>query len=363
MKKEIMIYELGDDNFETNSNEKTNTWNSVLVGKEFEDGSKVTQRHKTHKETTIKLWYRKARKIDCIPIIRNLASFKNKKYNITVSTDHMFKCNISCLPKDMLARHLKYCKNITIPIEAKLHFYGESENLSDGAIEAMKNYVNYGTVIDQNENPDLFDELKNITFEEEIISEESAYIGEDKSGIYVWLTAENINYLVNSGCRVYCNNMLFTNSVYSGIEDVFCVSTNTGNYRLNRLIHHNSVTILNVIYHVLQHVHDINAVLIDPKYTEFTDFKGMKGINAVGNTEREAVEFLRIAKEIVEKRKVEMAKIGIRDIKDYRPSKPTKYVFISGQDIDENQQLDVVIPETGENKKMTAKEILDYVNS
>ena len=127
MKKEIMIYELGDDDFEASTNEKTNTWNSVLVGKEFEDGSKVTQRHKTHKETTIKLWYREARKIDCIPIIRNLASFKNKKYNITVSTDHMFKCDISCLPKDMLARHLKYCKNISIPTEAKLHFYGESE--------------------------------------------------------------------------------------------------------------------------------------------------------------------------------------------------------------------------------------------
>ena len=30
MKKEIMIYELDDDNFKASTNEKTNTWNSVI---------------------------------------------------------------------------------------------------------------------------------------------------------------------------------------------------------------------------------------------------------------------------------------------------------------------------------------------
>lgn len=145
-----------------------------------------------------------------------------------------------------------------------------------------------------------------------------------------------------------------------GKKECFCVSTNTGKYELNGLIHHNSVMIQNVIMHCLEHRDKIALGLVDPKQVEFSNYKGMNGIVGVANNTLESVELLRIARQVMLKRNQEMAKLGIKSLTEYKPSQRSGKVFVTGREFNEDDMIKVKID--GQEKEMKASELVDYLH-
>lgn len=156
---------------------------------------------------------------------------------------------------------------------------------------------------------------------------------------------------------------------YAGIKPCFCVTTDTGRYELNNMIHHNSVCLRNVIFHSLTHADDIKLALVDLKQSEFESYKKLKDVVGVANNEREAVEILRMARECMYKRNKENAARGITDFVDYQPQEPLPTIKIFGREFDEDYEFDVQVEKKNdkgqveyETQKMKAKDILEYLN-
>lgn len=140
----------------------------------------------------------------------------------------------------------------------------------------------------------------------------------------------------------------------------FCVSTDTGHYVTNDIKSHNSVLSQNIILHSLSHNDNIALALIDIKQTEYTNFKGMKGVVGVATSVRDSVEILRVAKLVMYKRNAEMAKLGIKSLTEYKPSKRSGKVFVTGRTYDENDVIDVKID--GEITQMRAADLVEYLH-
>ena len=151
---------------------------------------------------------------------------------------------------------------------------------------------------------------------------------------------------------------------YKGVKPCFCVTTDTGRYETNKMVHHNSVCLRNVIFHSLTHADDIKLALVDLKQSEFESYKKLKDVVGVANNEREAVEILRMARECMYKRNKENAARGITDFVDYEPQEPLPVIKIFGREFDENQEFDVQVEKEGQAEivKMKAKDILDYLS-
>lgn len=120
-----------------------------------------------------------------------------------------------------------------------------------------------------------------------------------------------------------------------------------------------SVLIQNVVIHCLEHYDKIALALVDPKMVEFSTYKGMKGIVGVANNTLEAVEVLRIARQVMYKRNKDLQKLGLKNIGEYRPHEKSGKVFITGREVDENEHIRVRID--GEEKTMLAKELVEYL--
>ena len=153
--------------------------------------------------------------------------------------------------------------------------------------------------------------------------------------------------------------MRITNIKPVGKKPCFCVSTNTGQYVLNDLKHHNSVTIQNIIMHSIEHFDEIALALIDPKIVEFSNYKGMKGIVGVANSIQETVELLRIGRAVMYKRNKELAKLGCKQVSEYKPHEYSGRVFVCGREYNESDMIKVKID--GEEKTMTALEVAEYL--
>ena len=154
--------------------------------------------------------------------------------------------------------------------------------------------------------------------------------------------------------------MKIKNIIPVGKKECFCVSTNTGQYLLNNIIHHNSVTIQNVIMHSLAHNDEIALALVDPKIVEFSNYKGMKGIVGVANSIQETVELLRIGRAVMYKRNQELAKLGCKQVSEYKPHEYSGKIFVCGREYNESDMIKVKID--GEEKQMTALEVAEYLN-
>lgn len=174
-----------------------------------------------------------------------------------------------------------------------------------------------------------------------------------------WLTISALALLVKQNHqKIYCNGHRIKKVDYVGQLEVFCVETDSHRFNTRGLIHHNSVTLRNIIFHCLTH-ENISVALIDLKFTEFEKFKGMKNVVTVANTVQETVELLRIARECMYKRNQELAKLGLNDIKDFKPVKPTDEVIVAGRRLKDTDEVE--IKKNGQVKKVTVKELEQYL--
>ena len=122
-----------------------------------------------------------------------------------------------------------------------------------------------------------------------------------------------------------------------------------------------SVYIQNVILHCLEHRDKIAVALVDPKQVEFSTYNGMNGVLGVATSTLEAAEILRIGRQVMYKRNKELQKLGLKNVAEYKPHEKSGKVFITGREIDENEQVKVRI--NGEEKTMTAAELAEYLHS
>lgn len=122
-----------------------------------------------------------------------------------------------------------------------------------------------------------------------------------------------------------------------------------------------SVAVQNIIYGGIAHRNEVALSLIDPKFTEFSGYKGMKGITGVANTVEEAVEVLRIAKQAMYRRNQRLAELKIKNIMEYKPTKKSGKVYITGRDYLETDIIKVKVNSV--EKEITANELVKLVNT
>lgn len=334
-------------------------WKDLKVGDEFADGSKVTQIHTTLPYMCYK--------------ITSLELFERKQYETIVSGDHVLLCNISQSSKKIKRLISKYCKQGSIPIEEDMIVKPLSnldtkeekavqEYLKTGASKFIKKFENMTTAL-ESYDIDFCDEKGEFTRNVQIIVDRNSTKAEmqivDKDN--VWLSVDGIRYLMRlePSMKIYSGNSYIQKIEVIGQRDAFCVSTDSGQYKVNGLIHHNSVALRNIIFHCITHSNEIQIALVDLKITEFTQFKNMNGVVAVCNSVREACEVMRIARNVMYKRNHEMAKYALTDVNDYHPKDVTDKIWISGRAVQEDEILTVKMGD--EEKQMTAKEVLAFV--
>lgn len=122
-----------------------------------------------------------------------------------------------------------------------------------------------------------------------------------------------------------------------------------------------SVAVQNIIYGGIAHRNEVALSLIDPKYTEFSAYKGMKGIVGVANTVEEAVEVLRIAKLAMYQRNQRLAELKLKNIMDYKPTKKSGLVYVTGRDYRED---DIIKVRTNKvESTISAKDLVELVNT
>jgi len=307
-------------------------WKDVKVGDFFPDGSQVTQIHTTHMIDCYKVYY---------------GNFLAER-SIILSKDHLLLCDISLLNEEIKKAVLFLFKDHKIPINADCHMYS-NEPLDENAKKKITDYMINDGPLDES----LFNKVE-VKFEN--LNSHPAILN-DKT---MWLTVENIAWLVSMKQKIYCNGYAIKETYFYGNMSARCVSTSSGLYKTNDLIHHNSVTLRNIIFHCLTHSYDWGLGLVDLKLTEFTQFKDVNGVVGVANTVPEAVELLRVAREILYRRNKILADKGLQNITDYKPEKPTEKIWVSGRELHEDTELKVKINE--KETTMTAKELLELVN-
>ena len=122
-----------------------------------------------------------------------------------------------------------------------------------------------------------------------------------------------------------------------------------------------SVAVQNIIYGGIAHRNEIALSLIDPKFTEFSAYKGMKGIVGVANTVEEAVEVLRIAKMAMYQRNQRLAELKLKNIMDYKPTKKSGLVYVTGRDYRED---DIIKVRTNKvESTISSKDLVELVNT
>lgn len=305
-------------------------WKEIKVGDVFKDGSVVKSIHESYLDDCYLLEYRKRH-------------FLYEKRKCMLSQFHLLLCDIKHCDAEIKQWVDKNFGNYSIPTLYDKHLY--FENLAD--------YLeNHPTIVD-------IQSLVNDALESEDEAVESDLSKVDEN-LY-WLPVSTIFILVRKfKQKIYCNNNIITNVEYRGKMEVFCVETDSHRFETCGLIHHNSVTLRNIIFHCLTHGEQIAIALIDLKYTEFTYFKGVKNVVAVANTVRETAEIMRIARECMYKRNQELSKLGLTDIKDFKPQKPTDEVIVAGRKLKDSETVEIRLP-NGEEKTVTVKELEQYL--
>lgn len=317
-------------------------WEDIQVGDVLPDGSVVTQVHPVHE-------------IDCFRIEYGRGLRRDR---IVLSADHLLLCDLSGLDPQVRQEIVLGLQGCGIPKQV------DYDIQSQRPLTAAEQAVIYEHLtgdrslrcLHEGQDIDLQTLLESCEFQEHVVDSHPAVISETSA----WLTVEVIHQLVRLGQKISSGGNRIRSSRYVGPQRVRCISTDSGKYESRGLVHHNSVAVRNIIMHCLTHSADMSVALIDLKQTEFTYFKGKKGVVGVANEVQEAVELLRIARDVMYKRNREMAALGITDINDFQPKEPTETIWVSGRDLHESEKVTVRI-DGGEEKEMTAAELLELV--
>lgn len=300
-------------------------WKDIKNGYEFSDGSKVIDKHEIYKGECYKLYYK--------------SSIIGKGFTIVLDKNHLLLIDINKLNKKCKEWIISNFKGYKIPLEYEQHVYLDTDNIDDFIRE--DNTLDFTKITKSEIRVKNYD-LSNFS--------ENKY----------WLPVSAITLLINMNQKLICNNKIIYKSEYMGMLDVFCVETDTHKFEMNGLIHHNSVTLRNIIFHCLTHQDEISIALIDLKWTEFTFFKGFKNVVAVANTVPEACELLRLAREVMYKRNQEMSKLGINDIKDFKPTQPTDDYMVCGRKLKGDDKITIRTVDE-EEKEILVKELGEYL--
>lgn len=322
-------------------------WKDVNVGHVFSDGSVVTEKHLSHQYNSYRVTY--------------------NNRTIVLSGDHLLQFNISPLCNDAKAEIAKYCVG-NVPLKEKLYV----NILGTADISHRKIITDYllgkpvcGVKVTDISEPHyefyIFDFNDGMYYEASVNRVQTSWESQKISDDLYWIPVNGLAYLFNRYGILTFSGITIQNVEFLGKLPCFCVSTSTGKYELNGLIHHNSVAVQNIIYGGIAHRNEVALSLIDPKFTEFSGYKGMKGITGVANTVEEAVEVLRIAKQAMYRRNQRLAELKIKNIMEYKPTKKSGLVYITGRDYLESDIIKVKVNSV--EREITANELVELVNT
>lgn len=303
-------------------------WKDIKINDTFIDGSKVVSIHESYE-------------CECYDVFYKESIFKKEQHCI-LSNTHLLLCNISKLNNECKKWVKDNFSDWKIPTLYDKHiYYKDLTNI-------LKDKITKKELLYSLEDP-LNEKL-------EVIKSDCSKVSENE----YWLPVNAIFLLEKQfKQKIICNNK-YIHVNYVGKREVFCVETDTHKFETCGLIHHNSVTLRNIIFHCLTHGEQICIALIDLKFTEFTPFKNVKNVVAVANTVQEAAEIMRLGREVMYKRNQELAKLGINDIKDFKPTKPTNEVVVAGRKLKDTDTVEIKLP-NGEEKTVTIKELEQYL--
>lgn len=322
-------------------------WKDVNVGHVFSDGSVVTEKHLSHQYNSYKVTY--------------------NNRTIVLSGDHLLQFDVSPLCDDAKAEISNYCVG-NVPLKEKLYV----NILGNADIQHRKTMTDYllGKHVDGVHVTDISEphyefyifKFDDGTYHEASVTRvQTSWESQRVSDRIYWIPVNGLAYLFKKYGILTFSGTTIQNVEFLGKLPCFCVSTSTGKYELNGLIHHNSVAVQNIIYGGIAHRNEVALSLIDPKFTEFSGYKGMKGITGVANTVEEAVEVLRIAKQAMYRRNQRLAELKIKNIMEYKPTKKSGKVYVTGRDYLETDIIKVKVNSV--EKEMTANELVGLVNT
>jgi len=322
-------------------------WKDVNVGHVFSDGSVVTEKHLSHQYNSYKVTY--------------------NNRTIVLSGDHLLQFNIAPLCDEAKVEITKYCVG-NVPLKEKLYV----NILGTADISHRKVITDYllgksvcGVKVTDISEPHyefyIFDFDDGMYYEASVNRVQTSWESQKISDDLYWIPVNGLAYLFNRYGILTFSGITIQNIEFLGKLPCFCVSTSTGKYELNGLIHHNSVAVQNIIYGGIAHRNEVALSLIDPKFTEFSGYKGMKGITGVANTVEEAVEVLRIAKQAMYRRNQRLAELKIKNIMEYKPTKKSGLVYVTGRDYREEDIIKVRVNSI--EKELTANELVELVNT
>lgn len=322
-------------------------WKDVNVGHVFSDGSVVTEKHLSHQYNSYRITY-------------------NNKI-IVLSGDHLLQFNISPLCNEAKEEISKYCVG-NVPLKEKLYvnILGTADMkhqklITDYLLGKSVQGLRVDDISEQHYEFYIF-KFDDGTYHEASVNRvQTSWESQKVSDNVYWVPVNGLAYLFNKYGILTFSGTTIQNVEFLGKLPCFCVSTSTGKYELNGLIHHNSVAVQNIIYGGIAHRNEVALSLIDPKFTEFSGYKGMKGITGVANTVEEAVEVLRIAKQAMYRRNQRLAELKIKNIMEYKPTKKSGKVYITGRDYLETDIIKVKVNSV--EKEITANELVELVNT
>lgn len=191
-------------------------WKDIKVGDVLQDGSVVTQIHRTHPQIACKVNYDNNKEFIC-------------------SYNHVLLIDISQLPKEGKKELEEFCT--FVPIEENLEIICNIElsTYEKMMIDRFCHNEPIPTPVDvivDDEEEEIYDfhfndGVKRIRVKNVITKSEPQKVDENT----YWLTCKGIDYLMKKyKAKLYCNEMLINNIELVGKLPCFCISTNTGKY-------------------------------------------------------------------------------------------------------------------------------------
>lgn len=318
-------------------------WKEIKIGNRFTDGSVVTEIHESYTEDVYRLCY-----LDC----NNVISINRKKQSMDLSGTHLLLVDTTKLGSRTRMWIQENFKDWKIPTIYDQHIY--CDNIDEFLDKNVKTFMT------KDELALFFSRLSQFQDGVSKVGYVATECDDSHIGEQYWLPVVLIQHLVHVAKeRVYVNGHRIVEVLYRGEKEVFCVGTDSHKYEANGLIHHNSVSLRNIILHCLTHGEDIAIALVDMKQVEFEFYKGIKNVVGVANTVQECAEILRMQREVMYKRNKEMAKIGINDIRDFRPNKPTDEWMVTNWKFKGTDKITIRLGD--EEKEIEVQELENYL--
>jgi len=190
-------------------------WKDIKVGDVLQDGSIVTQIHRTHKQLACKVIYDNDKEFVC-------------------SYNHVLLIDVSNVPYEAKKELEQFCT--FVPIEENLEINcdeplsTEEKMIIDRFCYNEPIQVNVDVIVDDDEEEIYdfhFDTVKRVKIKNVILKSEPQKVDDNT----YWLTCKGIDYLMKKyKSKLYCNGNIINNIELIGELPCFCISTNTGKY-------------------------------------------------------------------------------------------------------------------------------------